>query len=759
MRANALAALALLSCLPFTPLKLAQAGDPTDAGDSVPIPVADAPRDELPSERATTSGSEQLPATLYRLPETVVTGRQDSMIGVAAAASQGTVGEEQLQFRALARPGELLETVPGLILTQHSGGGKANQYFLRGFNLDHGTDFATSVNGVGVNLPSHGHGQGYADLNFLIPDLVQHIDFRKGVYYADLGDFSSAGGADLAYYDVLPHSIVEVMGGRYGYVRNFYASSPEVAGGHLLNALEIFHADGPWTKPDDFQKINGVARYSQGDRAEGLHVTAMAYAGKWNSTDQIARRVLGESFTTSLRRSNDFGLYDSLDTSDGGRSQRYSLSADWHRTDADAATEILAYAFYYDLDLFSNFSYFLGSPQGDQIEQTDSRWVGGVQARHAWFGQLGGREMQNTVGLQVRSDSIRNGLYNTIKRDRVAKFDYSESPQPTIPATTRSDQIWEASLAPYFENRVQWTDKVRTVVGLRLDYFRVDVESHLTANSGTADDVLVSPKGSLILGPWADSEFYVSGGQGFHSNDARGATQHVDPTTRAAVSEDDLLVRSYGAEVGARTTYVPGLQSTLAFWWLHLGSELVFVGDAGTTEASDPSQRFGVELANFYEPNDWISLDADVSFSRARFTRVVADDEVGRTGKHVPEAVESVVASGISFHQPGNQGFFSELRLRYFGPRDLSVSGSPRSGATALLSANLGYHVNEHVTIGAELFNILDRVDHDIDYYYPSFVTGVDRAPAPGAAPVGVNDVHFKVVEPISFRVAMTIRF
>jgi outer membrane receptor protein involved in Fe transport len=593
----------------------------------------------------------------------------------------------------------------------------------------------------------------------MIPELVQRIDFRKGVYYADLGDFSSAGAADLEYYDVLPQSIVTVTGGRYGYVRELYASSPAIGQGHLLHSLEIFHTDGPWTKPDDFQKINGVARYSQGDAAEGFHVTAMAYAGTWNGTDQIARRALGESFATPLRTYDDFGLFDSLDTSDGGKTQRYSLSADWHRTDADASTALLAYGFYYDLDLFSNFSYFLESPQGDQIEQTDARWVGGVQAKHTWFGEVFGYDMQNTVGLQLRSDSIRNGLFNTVKRDRVAKFDYSDSPDPTIPATTRSDQIWEASLAPYFENRVQWTDKIRTVLGLRLDYFHVDVESHLTANSGTADDVQVSPKGSLVLGPWAKTELYLSGGQGFHSNDARGATQHVDPLTREPIEDDDLLVRTYGAEAGVRTTYVPGLQSTLSFWWLHLGSELVFVGDAGTTEASDPSQRYGVELANYYEPNDWWSFDADVAFSKARFTHTVVDDEAGRSGKHIPEAVESVIATGIGFHEPHNRGFFSELRLRYFGPRDLSVSGRPRSGATALLSANLGYHLNDHVTIGAEVFNLLDREDHDIDYFYPSFVPGVDPAPAPGAAPEGVNDVHFKPVEPISFRIAMTIRF
>ncbi len=735
--------LTLVVAIPCLPASLACADEVYDVSHPKPTSPATAP-----------GGIDT-----FHLPETIVTGRQDSLIGIAAAASEGTVGEDQLQYRTLARPGEILETVPGLIITQHSGGGKANQYFLRGFNLDHGTDFATRVNGVPVNLPTHGHGQGYSDLNFMIPDLIRRIDFRKGVYYADLGDFSSAGGADIRYYDVLPRAIVLTEGGRYGYVRELFASSPAVGRGHLLNALEVFHEDGPWTKPDDYQKINGVLRYSQGDGSGGFDVTAMAYAGKWNSTDQIARRALGESFTTPFASTTDLGRFDSLDPSDAGNSQRYSLSTEWHRTDDTSATNVLLYGFYYDLDLFSDFTYFLGSPQGDQIEQTDNRWVGGLRATQTWFGSLAGREMQNTVGLDVRSYSIRNGLFNTVHRHRTDKYDYSDSPVPTIRATTRRDQVWEPSIAPYFENRVQWADKLRSVVGVRLDYFHVDDESNLTANSGTEDAVKVSPKGSIIVGPWADTELYLSGGMGFHSNDGRGATQHRDPVTGEVVQPDDLLVRTYGAEVGVRTTCVPGLQSTATFWWLNIGSELVFEGDAGSTAPSAPSQRYGLELANYYQPNAWVTLDADVALSHAEFTRTVDDEDTNLHGSHIPEAVKSVVATGIALHQPGDRGVFSELRLRYFGPRDLSVSGHPDSGATALLSAKIGYHLGEHVALAAEVFNILDRKDHDIDYYYPSFIPGVDPAPATGAAPSGVNDVHFKPVEPIGFRVALTVRF
>ena len=718
-----------------------------------PVDNAAAPNSTEPSS-ADTVGT-----TVIRLPEVVVTGRQDSMIGIAEAASQGTVGTEELQYRTLSRPGEVLETVPGVIITQHSGGGKANQYFLRGFNLDHGTDFATSVNGVPVNLPTHAHGQGYSDLNFMIPELVQRIAFRKGVYYADLGDFSSAGAADIQYYDALPHTIASVEGGRFGYARAFYASSPAIGAGHLLNAIELFHEDGPWTEPDDYRKINGVLRYSQVDASEAFNVTAMAYAGKWNSTDQIARRALGKTFVTPLETSNDFGRFDSLDTSDGGNSHRCSLSSDWHRADDSSATRVLAYVFYYDLDLFSNFTYFLDSPQGDQIEQQDKRWVGGAQAAHTWFGHFAGHDIENTVGLQIRSDTIHNGLYNTIQRERTAKFDYGASITPSIRATTRADHVWEASVSPYFENKTQLAEKIRSIAGLRVDVFHVDDGSNDSANSGSSDSAIVSPKGSLIFGPWAQTELYVSGGLGYHSNDGRGATEHVDPTTGDKVQPDDLLVRTYGAEVGARTTFVPGLQSTLAFWWLHIGSELVFEGDAGATAPSSPSQRYGVELANYYEPNEWVTLDADFAFSHAAFTHTVNDEDTGLSGSDIPEAVKSVIASGIAVHQPGDRGAFGELRLRYFGPRSLTVDGSVDSGTTALVSAKVGYNFNEHLLLSAEGFNLLDRKDHEIDYFYPSFIPGVDPAPAAGSAPPGVNDIHFKSVEPIAFRVALTVRF
>ncbi len=709
-------------------------------------------RDESVAPVNESKGVTQEPGTpgtmpVTQLPEVVVEGRPESLVGAADTASEGTVGAQELQARPLQRPGEVLEAVPGVIVTQHSGAGKANQYFLRGFNLDHGTDFATSVDGVLVNLPTHAHGQGYTDLNFVIPELVQRLNYRKGVYYADLGDFSSAGGADMHYYTVLPQNLAQIEYGSFEYARGLFAASPQLGLGHLLTALELYHYNGPWSPPDDYRKINGVLRYSQGDPAQGFDVTAMAYAGKWTATDQIARRALTEI--------PDFGLYDSLDPSDGGDSQRYSLSAGWHHIDASAATNVVVYGFYYDLDLFSNFTYVLNSPQGDQIEQQDKRWVGGGQASRTWFGLLGNRSMENTVGLQVYSNWIENGLFQTMNRQRIDKKNYMDKP---IPATTRSDHVWEATAAPYFENRVQWTDTLRSVFGLRVDYFHFDVNDQLAANSGTSDDAIASPKGSLVFGPWADTELYLSGGLGFHSNDARGVTTHLDASKGSPgtpVAPADPLVRTYGAEIGARTTRLQGLQSTLAFWWLDIGSELVFEGDAGTTQASAPSRRYGVESANYYAATDWLAFDADLAFSHSEFRETVMDTDTGLQGQHIPEAVTSVIAAGVTFRQPGERGVFGESRLRFFGARPLTVDNSVQSGSTVLLSAKLGYNFSAHWAIDVEGFNLLDNTDHEIDYYYPSRLPGEPAGPDNG----GYNDIHFKVVDPISVRGAIIARF
>ena len=667
-----------------------------------------------------------------RLPEVIVEGRADSLIGVAESAAQGTVGAKQLEDRPILRSGEILETVPGVIITQHAGGGKANQYFLRGFNLDHGTDFATFLDGMPLNLPTHGHGQGYSDMNIVIPELVQRVNYQKGVYFAENGDFASAGAAHLEFYKILPHDFATVKAGMYGYERGAAGVSKKIGEGSLLFGGEILHDDGPWVKPDNYLKLNAQLTYSHGDDANGYSLTAHAYHGEWDSSDQIASSAVSSGLVP---------FFGSLDDSTGGNSQRYSLQAEWHRHDLDSETKILAYGFYYDLDLFSNFTYFLtDTNRGDQFEQADKRWAAGLDARHTLFSHWFKRDVENTFGFQFRNDWINNGLYQTQNRVRVDKTDSASG--DLLNATTRQDDITETSVALFYENKIQWAEKFRSVAGVREDFYNYEVDSLLAANSGSRSAAITSPKLSLIFGPWAKTEFYLQGGLGFHSNDGRGATTHADPTSGAAVSPADPLVRTYGAEVGVRTLAVEGLQSTVSLWWLDVDSELLFTGDAGTTEASRPSRRYGIEFANYYTFSRHLTLDADFSFSHAEFR------DSDPVGNEIPGSIASVIAAGITYH--ADCGFFSSLRLRYFGSRPLIEDNSFTSSETILLNAQVGCHLNKTWTISAEILNLLDRRDHDIDYAYESRIT---------PASVARTETHFHPVEPVQVRFGLTARF
>ncbi len=682
---------------------------------------------------------------IVRLPDIIVEGRQDSMIGIATSASQGTTGAAQLADRPILRSGEILETVPGVIITQHAGGGKANQYFLRGFNLDHGTDFAVFLDDMPLNLPTHAHGEGYSDMNMVIPEFVERVDYEKGPYYADVGDFGSAGSAHLVFYQTLPHDFVTVEGGMYGYERGVFGVSQKLGAGNILYGGEAYHDDGPWVHPDDYRKFNGILTYSQGNEANGFSVTARGYYGVWNSSDQIP---------ASFGATNFFGA---INPTDGGNSQRFSLQAEWHRQDENSETRIMAYGFYYYLDLFSDFTYFLtDTNQGDQFEQQDKRWAGGLDARHTIYSEWFGRDVQNTFGLQVRNDWIDNGLYQTENRVRVQKID-SQNGDSILPADTDVNDLTDTQVGFWVENKIQWADKFRSVAALRgdLDYFDVTSLSNPT-NSGTAYSLLPSPKLSLIFGPWVKTEFYVQGGFGFHSNDGRGATQTQEPISAdypngGPTARIPVLIQTRGAEIGVRTLAMPHLQSTVSLWYLYSQSELEQDGDTGGTVASQqPSNRYGVEWANYYTLTKHLAFDFDMADSVARFTSVDADDAAPGSpgGNHVPEAVGLVISSGITLHDW--HGLSASLRLRYFGPRDLTSDGIYRSDQTILVNAEAGYQINKTWRVSVEALNLLDRHDHDIDYAYVSRVT-------PTATPT-FQDV-FHPTEPFQVRAGLTATF
>jgi outer membrane receptor protein involved in Fe transport len=652
-----------------------------------------------------------------------VTGHYENAVGTSDAASAGFITPALIDDRPLLRPGEVLEAIPGMIVTQHSGAGKANQYFLRGFNLDHGTDFATTVAGMPVNLRTHAHGQGYTDLNFMIPELVSRIDYYKGPYYAAQGDFATAGAADIRYRNVMPSNAATAMVGNAGYARFVATGTEDLGDGHLLYGIEAFHNDGPWTHPDDARKVNGVLRWSMlALNGAVWSVTAMGYGSKWNSTDQIPRRAVDEGL---------IGRWDATDPTDGGESHRYSLSGEYDGPFAWGRLRASAYAIRYDLSLFSNFTYFLDDPvHGDQFNQVDRRRTFGTLGNWSRVDALAGLPLTTTLGWDVREDRLDPvALYSTEARERLS--------------TTREDRVREMSYAVYAQAELQWRDWMRAIAGLRGDRYSFRVDSDNPANSGSRDASIGSPKLSLIFGPWSQTEWFVNYGEGFHSNDARGMTTRVDPSTGEAVTPATPLVRTRGGELGLRSEIVPNLQTSLALWALKFDSELVFLGDAGTTEAGRPSKRDGIEWSNRYAPFPWMLVDLDLAYTRARFS----DDDPA--GNHIPNALQAAAAGGITLRNLGP--WTASLFGRYFGPRPLIEDDSVRSGSTAAFNFQATYRVSPALRLRFDVFNLFDRKADDIAYYYASRL--------PGEPAAGVNDVHFHPMERRSARVGGTFSF
>lgn len=650
--------------------------------------------------------------------QVVVTRHYDNAVGTSDAASQGVIEAGLLRSRPALRPGEILEFVPGVIVTQHTGDGKANQYFLRGFNLDHGTDFATSVNGMPTNLPTHAHGQGYSDLNFLIPELVQRVEYRKGPYYAKGGDFSLAGAADIAYRTGFDRPFLDVGIGQRGFRRHVAGGSTDVGSGRtLLGAFEVMGHDGPWVVPQGLKRHNGVVTLSGVGDSSSWQLSFMGYRAKWTATDQVPERLLNAP---------GFNRYGSLDPTAGGDTSRHSVSGQWSHNDAQGGVwRAQAYVVRYAMDLYSNFTYALERPAaGDQFAQKDARTVWGGQFSYAMSHGLFERIARSELGLQWRTDKARVGLYDSVAR--------------RITEVVREDDVQQTLVGVYAQNVLEWTPWLRSIAGVRVDHKRAQVDAlSLTVNGGRAQDSKASPKLSLILGPWRKSEFFVNAGTGFHSNDARGATIRLDPRSGESAQRVPLLVAGRGAELGFRTEAIPGLQSSLALWGLKLESELVYVGDAGATEASRASSRRGVEFNNRYTPVQWLLIDADFAWSRGRFDN----------GDRIPNAVDRVASMAVTLRDLAH--WTTSLQWRYLGSGPLVEDNSVRSRPSSTLNTRItrglpGWGRQTDITL--DIFNLTNRRVNDIQYFYESRLPG-DPAP--------VADRHVHPAEPRTFRLSL----
>ncbi|MEM9618874.1 MAG: TonB-dependent receptor [Pseudomonadota bacterium] len=693
--------------------------------------------------------------------EVIVFGRQINLIGSAKASSEGVVGYADFKDRPLSRVGELVEVIPGLIATQHSGSGKANQYFLRGFNLDHGTDFAAYFDGAPVNFRTHGHGQGYLDLNFIIPELVERIEFRKGPYYADVGDFTAAATASFKTYDALQANIAQATIGENGFRRGLVATSLKAGGGDLMLAGETVFFDGPFVLDEDLEKYNIFLKYSRRSGAADWRLSLSAYDSQWTSTDQIPLRAiedsqsatgrvltLGRGNRTVARRqgSSEGGLSSIrvskphlaflpfpptqvsrlgfIDPDLGGQSTRIALNSeiDIGRWSANA------YAIYYDFTLFSNFTYFVNDPvNGDEFEQRDERVTLGGAVDYARPMTLAGRSAVFRAGGDLRYDDIFNvGLFDTVARERIR--------------TVRDDEVKEFSVGGFMEVEINITERLRASVGARGDFYDFSVDASIVENSGDGTDAIFTPTASLAWRAIDALELYANYGQGFHSNDVRGAAISIDPRTLETVDPVDILVRAEGAEIGAR--FARGsFNATLTGFWLELDEELVFVGDAGTTEPNDATRRFGVEFGAFWRPANWIRFDATAAYTDARLKNAPSGED------RIPQAVENVFGAGVTIDP--TERLTATLRLRRLGTAPLIEDASVASEPTTIVNLGLYYDLGP-ARFGFDILNLLDSEDADITYFFESQLPG---EPAP------VPDIHLHPVEPRQIRGSLTLQF
>ena len=654
-----------------------------------------------------------------QVPEIVmVTAPRFELLGTANTSSQGIILKQELSELPVYRTGQLLETVPGLVVTTHSGEGKANQYLLRGFNLDHGTDIATTIDGMPINMRTHAHGQGYTDLNFFIPELATGIEYTKGPYFAAEGDFASVASVHIGYLDEIDDQLT-VSGGSFSYQRLFGAVTRPFLDGHVLGGLELVHYDGPWTHPDNVRKLNAVLRYSEGEAREGWSLTGMYYRGLWNATTDQPERAMDPAYMGSLGL-QPISRFGTLDPSDAGQTQRMSLSGIYSHGTLDWHIDANAYVINSNLTLWNNFTHFLDDPvHGDQHAQNDLRMIYGGAASYTRYGDLFGANSEAVVGIQSRYDDAHVQRLHT--EDRV------------LLSTDIDDTVNEASVGAYAQLTDYWTGWFRSVVGLREDYLHA---SDKGMNAGTAENTIFQPKGSLIFTPFDNWEFYVSAGRGFHSNDVRGATSIGSP----------LFVKSTAKEIGVRANVADGLTATLTLFQMEFESELTYDAEAGQTTAGPPSKRTGVELNTTYQAFDWLEFYGSVALTHARYTGF---DPSTHVGNYIPDAPSVIGQLGIYVRDAGP--WFGALELRYLGQHPLDDLNSVKSNGDQEWNLNIGYNFEDGIKATLGIFNLFDSKDNAAEYYY------ADRLP--GEPSGGVADFHMHPLEPRAFRFTLSKTF
>ncbi|WP_340267606.1 TonB-dependent receptor [Sphingobium mellinum] len=638
--------------------------------------------------------------------EIVVFGRGEAKIGTAHAASEGSVAGSDLLVRPLLRVAELLEAVPGMVAAQHSGSGKANQYFLRGFNLDHGSDFTTYIDGVQMNFRTHGHGQGYLDLNGLIPEIIAREDFRKGPYRADGGDFALAGAAYMTTIDGFDRPWIAVEGGSYGARRVAAGGTIKGLGtGDLTLAGQAKRYDGPWQEAEHLRHYSGFAKYTMPAGEGMVEATLHGYRATWRPTEQIPERIIGSAQCPDR--------FCSPDPSARGETTRFVGNFAVRQPDWSANL----YAQYYDWNMYSNPTYADPDGTSAQIDQYDRRWIVGLTARKQWDVSPA---LQLSVGTENRYDHIGNvGVKRTADRQDLSSLGRYH--------------VEERSGALYGEATWKPVPGLRLTGGLRGDYYDYTVRARDAAavllGEGSGHDSIVSPKVSAAYEVTPQFEVYANWGRGFHSNDVRGAVNEETPVP--------VLVRGTGKELGARLQ-VGSFSLTGTYWWLDVSSELRFVGDSNAVEPTGASKRHGYEIVAFWRPLSWLALDGNYTASHSRY-----DD-----GDRIPNAFENAASAGAAIVL---DPWEASIRLRHLGPYPLIEDNSVRDHGSTVVNARAAWK-GDHIQIYGEVLNIFNSRDKDIAYYYESYIPSYDTGgPVEGRLS--------RVVEPRTVKVGAKFTF
>ncbi len=699
------------------------------------------------------------PATLTSAPannnsvsEVVVTASRLNEVGIAQTASQGSVTSEELELRPVYRIGQLLESTPGLTVTVHSGEAKANQYYVRGFLLDHGTDIAISVDEMPVNRPTNAHGQGYSDLNFLAPELLGGVDFGKGPFYASVGDFGAVAYDHLKLVDVLPNQI-DLSAGTLGDEEGFVGGTHTFGSGdRLLASVDYEHLDGPWSHPDNFQKIAGSLRYVHGVEGDGYSLTALYYHGHSNLTTDQPERAVQEGL---------IDRFGTLDPSDGARSERFSLSGRYATKGGTWDFTASAYVIHSTMTLWNDYTHFLDDPiNGDQEQQSEARNTAGGQVAYVIRLNLGQITSETSFGLQGRYDDVYVDRRHTHDRQALYYCENEQDPAPDgsyVPAMAtpavnyacNADRVHLGDVGVYAQNTTHFTPWLRTILGLREEYETAFDHSFISGFQGNTDQALFQPKGSLILGPWWQTEAYLSAGRGFHSNDVRGVFETVSiegvPVT---AGHTPLLAPATSYEVGLRSNFVPKLSTQIAVFQEDFSSELAYDQDQGQDDASAPSRRQGIEVSAQYRPFPWAELNTDLAFSHARYRGDLTAFDLD--GPYIANAPNFIGSFGVLVDHLGP--WFGGLEWRILGQYPISDGDEyPKDDGYSEVNIDAGYKVNSQVKVQVSIYNLNNTHASASSAYYTSRL--------PGEPAEGVTDYQLHPLEPMSARFSVTATF